>query len=90
LKNLAIQDYFKVILTYEDMTHSKDSKESFFQILNLLESKPEDCTYFDDTNEGLKIAKELGMKTIGVSNKFIQKFSSADKVIESFTDVEEE
>jgi FMN phosphatase YigB (HAD superfamily) len=72
------------------MTHSKDSKESFFQILNLLESKPEDCTYFDDTNEGLKIAKELGMKTIGVSNKFIQKFSSADKVIESFTDVEEE
>ncbi|MBD1394218.1 HAD family hydrolase [Mucilaginibacter glaciei] len=75
LDNLNIRQYFKAIVSADDVTISKPHPETFLKAAQLLGVKPADCTVFEDTPKGVECAANAGMAavvltTTHVANEF--------------------
>ena len=64
LDNLNIHNYFKAIVSADDVKMSKPDPETFLIAANLLKVKPTDCIVFEDTPKGAETAFNAGMKCI--------------------------
>lgn len=88
MDELHIRNYFKVVLTAEDITKGKPDPEIYIETAEELRIDPKDCIVFEDTLSGIKSAKTAGMKVVGIATTHSkEELSLADAVVESFKEV---
>ncbi|MBL6671134.1 MAG: HAD family phosphatase [Flavobacteriaceae bacterium] len=82
LKALALEEYFTIVQTAEDVSRGKPHPDIFDNCLNLLEFKapanPTDVWVFEDTSSGIKAALNTGAKAMGICTS-----KSAQELLES-------
>lgn len=90
LKKVGISDMFKIIVAKEDCTRFKPDPEPYTITANKLGVIPEDCVVIEDSEIGVKAAKNAHMYCFAMPNKHTknQDFSLADKVIYSTKELE--
>ncbi len=81
MKQLGIKGQFEVIISFEDITHSKPDPESYLLAAQKLGVLPEDCVVLEDAEAGVRAAKAAGMRVIGVTNNGGQDLSLADILV---------
>lgn len=91
LKKVGISDMFKVIVAKEDCTKFKPDPEPYITTAKKLGVIPEDCVVIEDSEIGVKAAKNANMYCVAIPNKHTksQDFSLADKIISSINGLEE-
>ena len=89
LDKLAVRGFFHVVLTAENVEHSKPNPEIFLKAAEKLGVKPSQCLVVEDAKLGVAAAKQAGMKCIGYRNPHSgnQDLSEADIVIDDFTKI---
>ncbi len=80
---------FDVVTALEDISKYRPDPEFLLKTSYKLEAKPEDCVFISDDNEGLSIAQKIGMKTVGLVNKFQKRLhlKNADLVVNSLKEL---
>ena len=64
LDNLNIRHYFQVLVSADDVSHSKPDPETFLECAKRLGVEPEQCIVFEDAPKGVESALNAGMKCI--------------------------
>ncbi len=89
LSSAAILDYFKVIITNNDVKHGKPDPEIFLTSSAKLGIAPRDCVVFEDAWSGISAAKKSGMYCVAletlVPRDFLKK-AGADITVEDYFD----
>jgi HAD superfamily hydrolase (TIGR01509 family) len=68
LDKLGVKDYFPVVVTFDDVTHSKPDPEVFLKCAALLDCQPELCVVVEDSIFGVDAAKFAHMNCIAVAS----------------------
>lgn len=86
---LDIAKFFDILVSGEEVAHSKPAPDVFLRAAALLEIDPKDCLVFEDTRNGSRAAKAAEMYCIGFENPEYpaQDLSAADEVIHDFQEV---
>lgn len=89
LRNNHIYNFFDAFCTTEDVGKSKDYPDIYLYAASKLGVNPMECVVFEDVLKGIVSAKNAGMKTIGVYDKYstediITIRLTADKFIMNF------
>jgi beta-phosphoglucomutase len=83
----GLTDCFNIVLTVEEVFHSKPEPEIFLKMAEQLKAKPQACVVFEDSIFGVKAAKSAGMGciavTTGVYKKEELKGERPDLIVES-------
>lgn len=87
LNFLGVKDLFEVIVSVDDITHSKPNPEGFLLGAQKLGVDPEECVVLEDATAGVRAGKAAGMRVIGVRNNGDQDLSEADEVVNNLTEV---
>ena len=88
IKLIKLTRYFKVIVSGEEVTHSKPHAEIYLKAAEKLGVNPKDCVAIEDATNGVESAKKAGMKVMGYKSKAnIQNLSQADLVVDSFKNI---
>jgi HAD superfamily hydrolase (TIGR01509 family) len=66
LSNLLIRDLFQAIVSAEDVQHHKPAPDTYLRAAELLKLDPRDCCAFEDTDIGLRAARDAGMSVVDV------------------------
>jgi beta-phosphoglucomutase len=64
LDNLHIRDYFKAVVSADDVNVSKPDPETFLKAAHLLQVEPAECIVFEDAPKGVEAAQNAGMKSV--------------------------
>lgn len=64
LSNLGIIEYFAVVVSGEEVERSKPAPDIFLKAAELLKVNPSNCIVIEDSRNGVKAAKDAGMKCI--------------------------
>ena len=85
-----MNQFFDVKVSGEEVENSKPAPDIFLRAAQLLNIRPEECLVFEDSRNGVVAAKAAGMQCIAFynPNSGQQDLSRADKIIESFTEVD--
>lgn len=70
LRNNCIYNYFDVFCTTEEAGKSKDYPDIYLLAASEMDVSPEDCIVFEDVLKGIVSAKNAGMYTVGVFDKY--------------------
>ncbi|PNY20872.1 Phosphorylated carbohydrates phosphatase [Streptococcus parauberis] len=91
LKALKLDHVFDVLVSGEEVEHSKPSPDVFVKAAQLLGAPVEACIVFEDTKNGSLAAKAAGMTCVGFANPGYPKqdLSACDKLISSFKEAYE-
>ena len=86
LNKLNMKNFFKIIVSGEEVEQSKPNPEIFFKAAQLLNVAPNECVVIEDSSNGVKAAKDAGMKCIGFLNlnSGKQNLEKADIIINEF------
>ena len=68
LNKYKIREYFRVVVSGENMEKGKPAPDIFLYTAELLGAKPENCVVIEDSENGVKAAKAGGMRCIGFIN----------------------
>lgn len=68
LKILKIRQYFRVIVTADEISHTKPHPEIFLKGAKGIKVKPENCLVIEDAHAGVTAAKRGKMYAIGYRN----------------------
>jgi HAD superfamily hydrolase (TIGR01509 family) len=85
----GLRDCFKVIVSSEDVTHSKPHPEPFIkasELLNLSTAglRRDECLVIEDSVHGIRAAHGAGMRCLAVTNSYPRdKLLEADAVVDS-------
>ena len=90
LDKLGIAEFFDVIVSGGDVAESKPAPDIFLKASALLGVGPGDCLAIEDSEQGVKAAKEAGMKCVGYinANSGDQDLSMADLTVSSIRDID--
>lgn len=90
LAMFKLNQFFDVIVSGQEVEHSKPAPDIFLRAAELLNTLPEECLVFEDSRNGVMAAKAAGMKCIGYynPNSGKQDLSRADNIIENFSEVD--
>ena len=89
MKKLDLLHFFDVIITAEDVKKGKPEPEIFIKTAKKLCLPPEECIVFEDALNGVKAAKNAGMKCVALSSRRTSGLlAEADIVIDSFEDLD--
>lgn len=89
LDNLDIRHFFDALLEESQITHGKPHPEIYLRAAQLLGVEPHACIAIEDSVFGLQSAKDAGMKAVAITTSFPpEKLSLADKIIDSFTELD--
>ncbi|PWS33124.1 HAD family hydrolase [Pedobacter paludis] len=90
LDNLNIRNYFKAIVSAEDVVNSKPDPETFTKGADTLGIPYNQCIVFEDAPKGVEAAKNAGMKCVVLTTMHTaDEFSAYDNVfafVEDYTD----
>lgn len=64
LDGLHIRHYFDVIVTGDDVAHSKPDPETFLKAAHQLGIAPQECLVFEDAPKGVEAAQNAGMPAV--------------------------
>lgn len=87
LNFLGIKDLFEVVISIDDVAHSKPNPEGFLLGAQKLGVAPEECVVLEDATAGVRAGKAAGMRVIGVRNNGDQDLSEADEIVNNLTEV---
>lgn len=89
LENLRIKEYFDAIITRDLVKRNKPAPEMYYKAAEVLNTKPEACCVFEDSDTGLMAAKNANMFCVSIPNAFIKHrdFSKADVKVRSLNDI---
>lgn len=95
LATAQLLNYFKTIVSAEDVTRGKPEPEIFLKALTALNvqhsGKPiaaADCVVIEDSKEGIRGARRAGMKCLAVTNSHpAELLGDADAVVKSLEEV---
>lgn len=89
LKEFAIEEYFDVKVSGEELARSKPNPDIYIKAARLLDEPEEKCIVIEDSYHGVTAAKKAGMKCIGFKNvnSGKQDISGADLIIDSIEDI---
>lgn len=86
--NGELLDYFKIIVSTEDVQFGKPSPEGYLLTAKKLNVSPEKCLVIEDAPHGITAAKAAGMKVFALpTTQHTSKLSHADRVVESFAEL---
>jgi HAD superfamily hydrolase (TIGR01509 family) len=71
IKSLTVKEiinYFKVIVTADDVNKHKPDPECYIKACDILGLQPANCIGIEDSVSGVKASKAAGLFTIGVAN----------------------
>jgi beta-phosphoglucomutase len=82
-----IEHFFDCITCGEEVRYKKPDPEIFELTKNKLMVDPSGCLVIEDSQAGIKAAKEAGMKVVAVARdrKYMKLLKNADKIITDFT-----
>lgn len=81
---LGIADYFRAIVTGQDVTEGKPSPQSFLLAAKRLGVKPGDCVVIEDAVAGVTAAKRAGMACIAVTTTHPEEsLGEADLIVDT-------
>ncbi|MBP6745419.1 HAD-IA family hydrolase, partial [bacterium] len=76
----------KVFITADDVTLGKPNPEPYILAANRLGLEPKDCVVFEDSPNGIKAAKQAGMRVIAVAVRSADhNITEADYVVHDLT-----
>jgi beta-phosphoglucomutase family hydrolase len=82
MNSLALQGFFKVIVTGEDVQKGKPDPEVFLRAASGLGVPPERCVVFEDAPVGIEAARRGGMRVVGVAGTHPpERLSGCDRVV---------
>lgn len=89
LETIRIREYFKVILSGEEVQRGKPSPDIFLKAAEMLRVNPQECVVIEDSKNGVKAALSAGMKCIGFANlnSGSQDLSSASTIVDSICNI---
>ena len=73
LDNLHLQQYFKAVVSADDVAVSKPHPETFLKAASLLQVPPHECVVFEDAPKGVEAALNAGMKAVVLTTMHPQK-----------------
>lgn len=81
----SLTNYFKHIVTINDLTHGKPSPEGYLLTASRLNVNPKNCLVIEDSPQGVTAGKAAGMHVIALTTTQRTKLlSHADQIIENF------
>ena len=84
LQMTGLEYQFDTVISAASIKNSKPDPEIFLTAAKKMSIKPEDCLVIEDSINGVKAAKNAGMKCIGFDRNGEQDLSDADILINSF------
>jgi len=85
LKLTGLLPYFKVIVTGEEISRSKPAPDIFLLAAKKLELPPDQCLVIEDAVNGIKAAKNAGMKCIAITTTHsAEMLQEADLIIDTY------
>jgi beta-phosphoglucomutase len=82
LSKTGIIDFFKGIVTANDVENHKPAPDCYLKACTILNLDPADCIGIEDSISGINASKNAGLFTIGVANTLTEdKLSHADLVL---------
>ena len=70
LKTCGIEKYFKGVMSCAEIGKGKDEPDIYLKALNFLGTDKEETCVFEDSHIAITTAKGIGMKTVGIYDKF--------------------
>ena len=90
LNHLPIQQYFRAIITADDVSVSKPNPEVFLQCADQLNAPYQNCIVFEDAPKGVEAALNAGMKAVVIktyhSAEEFAHFSNVLMMVDDYTD----
>ena len=68
LDNLQIRQYFKALISANDVAVSKPHPDVFLKAAEQLGIAPQDCLVFEDAPKGIEAARRAGMQAVGITS----------------------
>lgn len=89
LRKFDLTDYFECIVSGEEVKRGKPAPDVYIEAAKELKVSPKDCIVIEDSKNGVRAAKEAGMKCIGYQNlnSGQQDLSQADIIVSSITQI---
>jgi beta-phosphoglucomutase family hydrolase len=89
LKMFDLERFFETKVSGDEVKNGKPAPDIFLYAAKIIGTQPEECIIIEDSENGVEAAKSAGMKCIGFENPNSgkQDLSSADMVINSFSDI---
>ncbi len=85
LNNLGFQRIFSAVVVAEEVKKGKPNPEIYLKVAKKLKLQPKECIVVEDAPNGVKAAKNAGMKCIAITTTHKEsELIKADKIIESF------
>lgn len=83
IQNTNLLDYFKSVLTINDIKEPKPSPEIYLLSAKKMGLKPQECVVIEDSIYGIEAAKRAKMKCIAVAHTLPkEKLQKADLLLE--------
>ena len=87
LNELGKEEYFLVKVRGTEVSNGKPAPDIFLEAARQLQVSPEDCIVIEDGVNGMRAAKNAGMKCIGLVNDK-RKDYPADYIVSSFAEID--
>lgn len=87
LERTRIRQFFDVLVSAEDVTHTKPSPEPYRRALELLSVQPDSAVAFEDSQAGIESALAAGLDVFAVQHTPAKSFSGVCDTVNSFRDV---
>ena len=90
VKKIGIEQYFKILVSGEEIERSKPEPDIFLKAATLLNVSPSECLVVEDSKSGTIAAKKAGMKCIGYQNvnSGNQDLSNADFIVNDIREID--
>lgn len=88
LNHFKVKDYFKAIVTADDITRGKPDPEPYLLAAKKLSLAPNKCVAIEDSVSGIISAKAAKMACIAITNTYPQnRLTQADVIVSKFSEI---
>lgn len=89
LRKFDLRDYFQCIASGEEVERGKPAPDVYIEAAKELRVHPSNCIVIEDSRNGVRAAKNAGMKCIGYQNinSGNQDLSEADSIVHAITEI---
>lgn len=85
-KHCNIEKYFDAVLSCAEIGKGKDEPDIYIKALECLGTKPDETCIFEDSHVAIETAHKLGVKTVGIYDKYNYDQDKIKKIAEIYID----